>query len=318
MRYRRLGKSGVKVSEIALGGWLTQGRTITDDMTNSIVHRAFDLGVNFFDTADVYNMGEAEISLAKAIKDLRRDHLFLATKCYWPMSDHVNDRGLSRKHIVESVNHSLRRLRTDYVDLFQFHRFDPDVPMEEMVRAIDDLIRQGKVLYWGVSCWSAGQIMDAWHTAGDYLASKPVSNQPPYNMFQRDIERDVISTCDQLGMGQVVFSPLAQGVLTGKYKPGGSMPEGSRGADEKSNQFMQKDLEEAKLRQVEEMGKIADRLGISMAQLALRWCLRQDNLSSVIVGATKVSQIEETVKAGEIDVPCEVWDEIEKILNPEA
>src|SRR5688572_22618683 len=192
MNYRRLGRYGVKVSEIAVGGWLTHGRSIGDDVTTSIVHKAFDLGVNFFDTADVYNAGEAEKSLAKATKDFRREDLFIATKCFFPMSDRPNDRGLSRKHIFESVHNSLKRLQLDYIDLMQFHRLDPDTPIDETVRAVDDLIRQGKVLYWGASEWPAHKLTEAVLTCQALNANPPASNQPSYSMFNRYIEDAVL------------------------------------------------------------------------------------------------------------------------------
>lgn len=315
MEYRKLGKSGVKVSEVALGGWLTHGRTLRDEDTAAIVHRAFELGINFFDTADVYNLGEAEKALAKAIKPLRREDLFIATKCYWPMSDAVNDRGLCRKHIVESVHNSLKRLEIDTIDLMQFHRFDPETPMEEMIRAVDDLIRQGKIHYWGVSCWSAAQITDACHTARAWNCCLPVSNQPPYNMLNREIEADVIPTSERLGLGQVVFSPLAQGVLTGKYRPGQARPEGSRGADPKSNQFMERQLQDDVLAKVVELGKIVQSQGLSMGQFALAWCLRQANVSSVIVGATSIAQLEENVGAVGRTIESSVWERVDKTLS---
>jgi len=314
VEYRKLGKSGVRVSEVALGGWLTHGRTLRDEDTSAIVKRAFELGINFFDTADIYNKGEAEKSLSKAIKPLRREDLFIATKCYWPMSDAVNDRGLCRKHIVESVHNSLKRLEIDTIDLFQFHRFDPETPMEEMVRAVDDLIRQGKIHYWGVSCWSAAQIMDACHTARAWNCCLPVSNQPPYNMLNRDIEGDVIPTSEKLGLGQVVFSPLAQGVLTGKYLPGQARPEGSRGADPTSNQFMERQLQDDVLAKVVELGKIAKSQGLSMGQFALAWCLRQSNVSSVIVGATSIAQLEENVGAVGRTIDASVWENVDRTL----
>lgn len=276
--------------------------------------RAFDLGINFFDTADVYNKGEAEISLAKSIKGMRRDDLVIGTKCFFPMSDGVNDRGLSRKHIYESVHHSLKRLRVDYIDLMQFHRFDPDVPTEESVRAVDDLIRQGKVLYWGVSEWPAAQIARACHVAKELGCSQPVSNQPCYNMLVRRIEADVVPTSLQYGLGQVVFSPLAQGVLTGKYKPGSDPPAGSRGADESSNMFMARDLEEPTLRRVAELSDYASSLGCTVGQLALAWCLRLSNVSSVIVGATSVAQIEENAGASDLEFGQDVFDRCEAIL----
>lgn len=314
MEYRKLGKSGVKVSEVALGGWLTHGRSIDDNTTAEIVQKAFELGINFFDTADVYNLGEAEKALAKAIKPIRREDLFIATKCYWPMSEAVNDRGLCRKHIVESVHNSLKRLEIDTIDLMQFHRFDPETPMEEMIRAVDDLIRQGKIHYWGVSCWTAAQITDACHVARAWNCCLPVSNQPPYNMLNREIEVDVISTSERLGLGQVVFSPLAQGVLTGKYRPGQPMPEGSRGADPKSNTFMERHLKEDVLKKVVEIEAVAKENGLSVGQFALAWCLRQPNLSAVIVGATSIAQLEENIGAVGRKFDATVWEKVDAIL----
>ena len=315
MNYRRLGRYGVKVSEIAVGGWLTHGRSIGDDVTTSIVHKAFDLGVNFFDTADVYNAGEAEKSLAKAVKGFRREDLFIATKCYFPMSDRPNDRGLSRKHIVESVHASLKRLEMDYVDLMQCHRWDADSPVDEMVRAMDDLVRQGKVLYWGVSEWRGHQIVEACRIAERLNANPPASNQPSYSMLQRRVEDDVIPACEANGLGLVVFSPLAQGVLSGKYKPGAPPPSGTRGADEKSNMFMGGVLTDEVLTRVQNLETFAKEVGApSLAAFALAWCLRQQVVSSVIIGASRPEQVEENVAASGITFGSEVWEKAEAIL----
>ena len=302
------------MSEVALGGWLTHGRSLKDETTEQIVKKAFDLGVNFFDTADVYNQGEAEISLAKAVKEIRRDDLVIGTKCFFPFTDGVNDRGLSRKHIFESVNHSLKRLRMDYIDIMQFHRFDPETPMEETVRAIDDLIRQGKVLYWGVSEWPSARISQACHVARDLGCCLPASNQPRYNMLDRKIEQRVIPICEEYGLGQVVFSPLAQGVLTGKYKPGKDAPKGSRGADSKSNMFMGGDMSESNLQKVQRLSELAEDQKCTVGQLALAWCLRQSNVSSVIVGATSTAQIEENVGASGLKLTTDIWELCEEIL----
>lgn len=315
MHYRKLGKYGIKVSEVALGGWLTHGRTLDDSLTRAIVKRAFDLGVNFFDTADVYNIGKAETSLGLAIKDIKREQLVIASKCFFPMSDDPNDQGLGRKHIFESVHNSLRRLGTDYIDLFQFHRHDPTTPYEETVRAIDDLVRQGKVLYWGVSMWPAEAIVEVCNVAKDWGCTLPVSNQPVYNMLQRDIESAVIPACEKMGMGQVVFSPLAQGVLTGKYVPGQTPPTGSRAADEKSNMFMGAHMDDAVLQRVQQLVPIAQQAGCSVAQLALAWCLRKPAVSSVIVGATKIEQIEDNVKASGLEISDLVWQTAESVLK---
>jgi aryl-alcohol dehydrogenase-like predicted oxidoreductase len=315
MRYRKLGKFGVKVSEVSLGGWLTHGRSIDDDTTAKIVHRAFDLGVNLFDTADVYNRGEAELSLGKVIKDFRREDLVIATKCFFPMSDRPNDRGLGRKHITESVNNSLKRMGVDYIDLYQFHRFDAETPLEETARAIDDMVRQGKVLYWGVSQWEAQQISDLVHISRSVNGNPPSSNQPVYNMLTRGIEASVSPTCAQHGLGQIVFSPLAQGVLTGKYLPGQSAPEGSRGADSNSNNFMQGMLNDETLGRVQKLKAYAEENGQTLSRFALAWCLRRPEISSVIVGATRVEQIEDNVQASGIEFPSEVWERAQAILE---
>lgn len=318
MQYRRIGRSGVKVSEVALGSWLTIGRTVAETTGRTLVHKAFDLGINFFDTADVYNKGEAEKALGRVIGDFRRDDLFLATKCFFPMSDLPNDKGLSKKHIVESVHNSLTRLGTDYIDLFQFHRMDPETPIDETVRAIDELIRQGKVLYWGVSQWPADKIREAAAVARAMNANPPTSNQPVYNALARNVEEEVMPACEELGIGLVVFSPLAQGVLTGKYVPGASAPAGSRGADEKSNMFMVDTMSEEILGRVQRLKQLVEKHGATPAQFALAWCLRKAIVSSVIIGATKTEQIEENVKASGLELSEEVWAEAEKILGDDT
>ncbi|MCH8979399.1 MAG: aldo/keto reductase family protein [Armatimonadetes bacterium] len=317
MKYRQLGSSGLRVSEVALGGWLTQGRTIDDATTESIVRRAFELGVTSFDTADVYNSGEAELALGKAVKSLKREDIVVATKCYFPMSDNPNDRGLGRKHVIESVHASLRRLQMDYVDVFQYHRYDESVPMEEMVRSMDDMARQGKILYWGVSEWPVSRIVEACHVAEQLGCHPPVSNQPQYNMLNRYIEPEILPACVRYGMGQVVFSPLAQGVLTGKYKPGEAAPKGSRGADDSSNQFMQGWMGDETLARVQSLADLAKRLGCTIGQFALAWCLRQPGVSSVIVGATNTEQIEQNAAASELDVPESAWADADRILGVE-
>ena len=314
MNYRKLGRFSVKVSEVGVGGWLTHGRTIDDSTTTEIVHQAFDLGVNFFDTADVYNQGKAEASLGIGIKGIRRDDLVIATKCYFPMTDRPNDRGLGRKHITESVHNTLNRLQVDYIDVMQFHRFDADTSLDETVRAIDDLIRAGKVLYWGVSEWKPQQITDLVHTARELNANPPASNQPLYNMFSRVIEEGVLQTCEQFGIGNVVFSPLAQGVLSGKYLPGQPAPTGSRGADSTSNAFMQRLLEDEILTRVQKLKAYAAELGYGLAEFALAWCLRQKQVSSVIIGATAPDQVQANVKASGIKLDETIWDQAERLL----
>ena len=298
-----------------MGGWLTHGRSIDDGVTSEIINKSFDLGVNFFDTADVYNNGEAEKSLGKAIKGLKREELVIATKCYFPMSDRPNDRGLGRKHIFESVHNSLKRLDVDYVDIMQFHRFDTETCLDETVRAIDDLVRAGKVLYWGVSEWNAQQITDLVHTARELEANPPVSNQPIYNMLTRGIEDGVLGACEQFGIGNVVFSPLAQGVLTGKYLPGQAAPEGTRGADTSSNMFMKRFMDDDTLTRVQNLKEFAEGQGFGLAEFALAWCLRQKQVSSVIIGATSPEQVEANIKAIGLVLDTLVWERAERILE---
>lgn len=313
MEYRQLGNSGLRVSEISLGSWLTFGSGVDGSTTQDVVHRAFDVGINLFDTADVYARGKGEEALGAALKGLPRPYVVVATKCFFPMSERPNDRGLSRKHIVESVEASLRRLQTDYIDVHQCHRPDPSTPIEETVRAYEDLIRQGKVLYWGVSEWRAGQLVDACRIADRHHGYRPISNQPQYNLLRRQIEREVLPVSRREGLGQIVFSPLAQGALTGKYS-GGARPSGTRATDEERNQFMGAYLEGDVLERVDRLKPLADELGISLAQLALVWCLRQPGVSSVIVGATRVAQIEENAKASGVTLPREMEEKIDAIF----
>jgi voltage-dependent potassium channel beta subunit len=313
MEYRNLGRTGLRVSEVSLGSWLTFGAAVEAEASISLIHRAFERGINLFDTADVYARGAAEEVLGRAIRDLPRHRLVLATKCFFPMSDDPNDRGLSRKHIAESVECSLRRIGTDYLDLHQCHRPDPGTPMEETVRAYEDLIRQGKVLYWGVSEWRATHVVDACRIADAHSGYRPVSNQPQYSIMRRQIEREVLGVCEREGLGQIVFSPLAQGVLTGKYT-GGAVPTGTRAADNKRNQFMGSYLEQEELARVDRLRPIADRLGISMAQLALAWCLRHSGVSSVIIGVTRPEQLDDNIEAVGLAVPPEELHLIDEIF----
>jgi len=315
MNYRKLGRYGLKVSEVALGGWLTHGRTLDDGTTTQIVKDAFDRGINFFDTADVYNTGEAEKSLGLAIKSLKREDLVIGTKCFFPMSDNPNDRGLSRKHIFESVHNSLKRMEIDYVDIMQFHRLDLETPVDETVRAIDDLVRQGKVLYWGTSEWPAHKITEAVLTARDLNANPPASNQPLYNMISRGIEDAVLPVSEQYGIGNVVFSPLAQGVLTGKYPPGQAPAAGTRAADDKSNMFMKRMMEDDTLKRVQDLKAYVEGLGYTMPQFTLAWCLRQKAVSSVIIGATSVGQVEANIAASGLVLDSEIWTKAENILT---
>lgn len=296
MQSRRVGRSGLELSEIGLGSWLTIGSKIDPGEAQRMIEVAFDLGIHFFDTADVYATGAAEEALGRALRTFSRRHFVIATKCFFPFSERPNDRGLSRKHILESVDGSLRRLGTDYVDLHQCHRADPDTPMEETVRAYEDLIRQGKVLYWGVSEWRAEQIDRACRIADGTGGYRPISSQPNYSIMRRGIEREVLPVCEREGLGQLAFSPLGQGVLTGKYA-GGARPADSRASDPKRNLWMNPYLEPDALARVERLRPIAAREGLTLAQLALAWCLREPRVSSVIVGASSSAQLEENVKA---------------------
>lgn len=314
MEYRRLGGSGLQVSEISLGSWLTLGSSVDREATRKIVERAYDLGVNFFDTADIYAKGDAEESLGAAIRAISRPYIVLATKCFFPMSNDPNDKGLSRKHIFESVERSLQRLGTDYLDLHQCHRPDPGTPIEETVGAYEDLVRQGKLLYWGVSEWTSEDILTACQIADARNAYRPVSNQPQYNIFRRGIERKHLRACEDAGVGQIVFSPLAQGVLTGKYS-GGAIPSGTRAGDEERNLFMGDFLKPQCVAQVDQLKPLADELGISMAQLSLAWCLRHPNVSSVIVGATRLEQIEDNAGAAGIELPAEIVQKIDSLTS---
>jgi voltage-dependent potassium channel beta subunit len=312
MEYRKLGKSGLVVSEVSVGSWLTLGSSVDRAGTREIVHRAFDLGVNLFDTADVYSNGAGEEALGEALAGIPRRYVVIATKCFFPMSERPNDRGLSRKHITESVEGSLRRLGTDYVDLLQCHRYDPNTPVAETVRAFDDLVRQGKVLYWGVSEWSAEQIFDACRCADAINGVRPISNQPQYNALRRGIEAEVIPVSQREGLSQIVFSPLAQGALTGKYS-GGRLPSHTRATDSVRNVFMKPFLEPATLARTDQLSPLAEQLGISMAQLALAWCLAEPNVASVITGVTRVSQLEDNVKASGLRLPEEILARIDAI-----
>jgi aryl-alcohol dehydrogenase-like predicted oxidoreductase len=316
MEYRRLGKSGVQVSEVALGSWLTYGGATENETATQCIHRAYQLGINFFDTANVYARGESEKVVGAALKNFARDSYVLATKVYFPMGDGPNDRGLSRKHIMEQCHLSLKRLGTDYIDLYQCHRYDENVPLEETLRALDDLVSQGKVLYVGVSEWNAQQIGAALQLADKLNLDRIVSNQPYYNMMGRGLEKEVLPLCEREGIGQVVFSPLAQGVLTGKYKPGQKPPEGTRAADPKQNQFMNGgNLDEAQLQNVEKLKPIAEREGLSMAQMALAWCLRKPVISSVIIGASRPQQVDDNASAAGKKLSDETLREIDDVLG---
>lgn len=326
MNYRQIGKHGIKVSEIGLGSWLTYGGATENETAESCIDRAYELGINFFDTANAYAGGEAERVVGKALSKFERSSVVLATKVFFPMGSGPNDRGLSRKHIFEQCHASLKRLGTDYIDLYQCHRFDNDTPIEETLVALDDLCRQGKILYYGVSEWNASQIEDAMDVVRSLALHPIASNQPQYNMLARSIDDDVIPLCEAEGIGQVCFSPLAQGVLTGKYKPGQPPPEGSRAADPKQNPFLERGVldayvrdqikaDDALLERVQRLVPVAAEAGITMPQMALAWCLRQKNVASVIVGASRPAQVDANVAASGVTLTADVLDRIEQALG---
>jgi voltage-dependent potassium channel beta subunit len=309
MLYRRVGKTGLKVSEIALGSWLTYGASIDAAPGVAIIRRAIDLGINFIDISDAYAAGVAEQVVGQAIKPLTRSDLVISSKLFWPMSDNINDRGLSRKHIMESIDKSLRRIGTDYLDLYFCHRFDPDTEVEETVRAMDDLVRQGKVLYWGTSVWEAEQIEQAVNDARLWSAYQPVVEQPRYNMLDAHIEREVMPACARNGMGLVVFSPLAQGLLTGKYDDG--VPSDSRGGQ---TEWLEGDMTDENKEKVRALGNIARSCELSMSQLALAWVLRRSEISCAITGATSIEQVDENVKASGVTLSPDTLQAIAGIL----
>ena len=314
MNYRKLGRSGLNVSEVSLGSWLTYGGSVDNSEAVDCVRRAFDLGINFFDTANGYAGGRAEEVLGEALAGLPRDEVVVGTKVYWDAKSGTNHVGLSRKHMIESCEASLRRLGMDYVDLFQFHRFDEDTPVEESLWAIHDLQSQGKILYGGVSNWSGAQLRLAAATARDRNLRPLVSAQPIYNLLSRGAEEDLQAASLEHGLGWVVYSPLAQGVLTGKYRPGAKPAAGTRASDSKSNMWMGPLLKKPVLEKVKKMGALARKAGMTPAQLALAWVLKNPAVSSVITGASRVSQVEENVKAASFNLDAALVEKLDKLF----
>ena len=315
MEHRYLGDSGLKVSALAYGNWITHGGQIADDPAIACVRRALDLGITTFDTADVYAGTRAEEVLGEALEGVRRESIELCTKVYWRTGDGPNDSGLSRKHIMESCHASLRRLRTDYVDVYQAHRFDTETPLEETMVAFADLVRQGKVHYLGVSEWTADQIRQG-HALAMELRVPLVSNQPQYSMVWRVIEREVVPTCRELGVSQIVWSPLLQGILTGKYLPGQPPPAGSRGAaGEAGGDTLPFLLQDALLERVQGVVALAGDVGCTPAQLALAWVLRNDNVAAAIVGASRPDQLDDNVGALDVDITDDLAARIDEALG---
>ncbi|MBI4616698.1 MAG: aldo/keto reductase [Planctomycetes bacterium] len=312
MEYRPLGECGTRVSAFGLGGWLTYGTSVKDQKSvSTILAAAFEAGINFFDIADIYGKGEAEKAMGKALADFPRHRLVISSKVFWPMSDDVNDRGLSRKHIKESVEKSLVRIGTDYLDLYFCHRFDPDTPVEETVRAMDDLVRQGKVLYWGTSEWTGDQIREACRLADGRGLYRPQVEQPQYHLLERArFETDIRPAALEYGMGLVVWSPLASGVLTGKYDSG--IPSGSR--LDREGWLREKNLSEANLDRVRRAKPLADELGCSRAQLALAWTARQPGVSSVILGATTLDQLRENLGSLRVEFHSDVLSRLDSLF----
>jgi voltage-dependent potassium channel beta subunit len=311
MKFRQLGGSGLKVSEISLGSWLTYGGYVENENAIKAIETAYDSGINFFDTANVYEKGAAESLLGETLRAYPRESYVLATKVFGAMGDGANDRGLSRKHITEQCHASLKRLGAEYVDIYYCHRFDSDTPLHETLRALDDLVRQGKVLYIGISEWTAAQMAEALAIADRFLLDRIVVNQPIYNMFERYIEKEIIPLGERKGIGQVVFSPLAQGLLTGKYSSTADVPAESRAA---KLDWMRKGITEEKISKVQQLDKIASEIGITVGQLALAWILRQRNVASALVGASRPEQVKENIQASGIELPDEVLTQIEAIL----
>jgi voltage-dependent potassium channel beta subunit len=313
MEYRNVGKSGLKVSALSLGAWLSYGHKGNEADAMATIHRAIALGANFIDVADVYAEGRAESMVGKAIAGMKRSDLVISTKAYGPMSDNPNDRGLSRKHLFESIDASLKRLGTDYVDLFFCHRFDPETPLEETIRALDDLIRQGKILYWGTSMWKAEQIDAAHEVAARLNAYAPIVEQPKYNMLDRDVvEGPLEEAVARHGMGLVTFSPLAQGVLTGKYNDG--IPEGSR-ATTVDEEWFNKGLSQERLDKARALTELAREMGTNPGALAIAWIIRHPHVSSAITGATRPDQVDQNFAALDVTLTDDIAARIDQILG---
>ena len=315
MEFRHLGRSGLVVSEIAYGNWLTHGSQVEADQAKACVKEALDLGITTFDTADVYAGTEAEVVLGEALRGVRRESYELFTKVYWPTGPGRNDRGLSRRHIRESCEGSLRRLGVETIDLYQAHRYDVETPLEETLRAFDDLVRAGKVHYIGVSEWTAGQIRDALRIADELGLDRIVSSQPQYSALWRVIEAEVLPLCKDEGIGQIVWSPIAQGVLTGKYLPGQPVPEGSRATDANGSTFVKRLLRDEVLERVQQLRPLADEAGLTMAGLAVAWVLQEPGVSAAIVGASRPEQLKDSVAAAGVRLDPALKARMDEVLS---
>jgi aryl-alcohol dehydrogenase-like predicted oxidoreductase len=317
VEFRYLGNSGFKISEITYGNWLTHGSQVENDQAKACVRAALDAGISTFDTADAYANTMAETVLGEALKGERRESLEILTKVYWPVGPGGhNDVGLSRKHIMESINGSLSRLQTDYVDVYQAHRFDYDTPLDETMQAFADVVRMGKALYIGVSEWTAQEIQDG-HDLAEELGIHLISNQPQYSMLWRVIEGDVVPVCVSLGISQIVFSPIAQGVLTGKYRPGEEPPTGSRATDDKGGEdTIKRWMRDDVLKGVQQLVPLADEAGLSMAQLAVAWVLQNDNVASAIIGASRPEQVYDNAAAAGVKLEEDLLAKIDEALDP--
>lgn len=316
MEYRRLGNAGMKISAVSLGGWINFGEgKVEQDAARRVVETAYESGINFFDLADVYGKGEAEKQMGAVLKQYPRHTLVISSKVYWPMSDDINDRGLSRKHIMESIDKSLDRLGIDYLDIYFCHRADTETPIIETAHAMHDLVEQGKIMYWGTSEWKAAQIVEAYEICMRYGWHPPQTEQPQYSMLYRNpVESQILPATLPRGIGLVAFSPLGQGMLTGKYDNG--IPEGTRFARE--DWAKQRFVNDANMEKVRNLKPIADELGLTRAQLALAWVLAHEGISSVIIGATRAEQVEDNIRAAEVALSPEVMTRIEQVLNPDG
>lgn len=317
MEYRRLGKSGLKISEIGLGSWLTYGTKVEMDQARACVHKAYELGINHFDCAAVYGNQphEAEEILGAILKEFPRNTYTVTSKLFWKLGPSTYDQGLSRKHLIERVDMSLKAMGLDYIDIYYCHRYDPETDLEETLRALDDLVAQGKILYYGFSEWTAAQFDHAAAIVDKRNLRRPVASQPVYNMLNRYIEKEVMPVCEREGIGQIVFSPLAQGVLTGKYKPGRAPAAGTRAADERIGRWIKNSVnDDVLLTKIQNLGSVAERRGLTIAQLALAWVLRRPEITSALIGATRPEQVEENVKAEGVKLTPEEIKEIDEIL----